>query len=402
MSKKSLADLAPASLKGRTVVVRADLNVPIEGGVITDDQRIRASVPTLRILADAGARVALLSHLGRPKGEPNPKYSLAPVAERLSQLLGSPVRFVPHTAGAGARAGVEGAATGEVVLLENTRFLAGDEGNDPALAGEWASLGDLFVNDAFGAAHRAHASTSGLAEAMKAKGGEAVAGLLMAKELRFLGAALDEPERPFVAILGGAKISGKIDVVEALLPRVDRLLIGGAMANTFFRALGLETGASLVEDDRVEMARGTLERAGERLLLPVDCVVAAEIAAGAPSRVVARTAVAPGDRIVDIGPATREMYARELSGARTIVWNGPMGVFEVAPFDAGTLAVAEAVARACDAGAIGIVGGGDSAAAAERAGLASRLTHVSTGGGASLEFLAGADLPGVAALSERV
>lgn len=402
MSKKSLADLAPASLQGRTVVVRADLNVPLEGGAITDDQRIQASVPTLRILADAGARVALLSHLGRPKGESNPKYSLAPVAERLSQLLGSPVRFVPHTAGPGARAGVEGAATGEVALLENTRFLAGDEGNDPALAGEWASLGDLFVNDAFGAAHRAHASTSGLAEAMIAKGGEAVAGLLMAKELRFLGAALDEPERPFVAILGGAKISGKIDVVEALLPRVDRLLIGGAMANTFFRALGLETGASLVEEDRVEMARATLERAGERLILPVDCVVASEIAAGAPSRAVARTDVASGDRIVDVGPATRDMYARELSGARTIVWNGPMGVFEVEPFDAGTLAVAEAVARACDAGAIGIVGGGDSAAAAERAGVASRLTHVSTGGGASLEFLAGADLPGVAALTERV
>lgn len=402
MSKKSLADLAPASLNGRTVVVRADLNVPLKDGVITDDQRIRASVPTLRTLVDAGARVVLLSHLGRPKGAANPKYSLAPVARRVAELLGAPVRFVEHPAGPGAREGLEGLAPGEVALMENTRFLAGDEANDPELAGDWASLGDLFVNDAFGAAHRAHASTAGLAEAMRARGGEAVAGHLMARELRFLGGALERPERPFVAILGGAKISGKIDVIEALLPRVDRLLIGGAMANTFLRALGLETGASLVEDDRVEMARGILERAGERLLLPVDCVVAAEIAAGAASRAVSRTDVAPGDRIADIGPATREVYAREVAGARTVVWNGPMGVFEVEPFDAGTLAVAHAVAQACDAGAVGVLGGGDSAAAAERAGVAPRLTHVSTGGGASLEFLAGAVLPGVAALTEGV
>lgn len=402
MSKKSLAELTPAALQGRTVVVRADLNVPLDGDAITDDQRIVASVPTLRTLVDAGARVVLLSHLGRPKGQANPKYSLGPVARRMADLLGSPVRFVPHPAGAGAREGVAGAKPGEVVLLENTRFLAGDEGNDPGLAAEWASFGDLFVNDAFGAAHRAHASTAGLAEAMRAKGGEAVAGHLMAKELRFLGAALDRPQRPFVAVLGGAKISGKIDVIEALLPRVDRLLVGGAMANTFFRALGLETGASLVEEDRVEMARATLERAGERLLLPVDCVVAAEIAAGADARVVARTDVGAQDRIADIGPATRDVYARELAGARTIVWNGPMGVFEAPPFDQGTLAVAQAVAEACDGGAVGVLGGGDSAAAAERAGVAGRLTHVSTGGGASLEFLAGAVLPGVAALTEGV
>jgi len=400
MSKKTLSDLAPSDLAGRTVVVRADLNVPIKDGVVTDDTRIQASVPTLHVLVGAGARVVLLSHLGRPKGGPEPKYSLAPVAARMGEVLGKPLRFVPHSSGPGARDAVASLAPGEVALLENTRFLAGDEGNDPELARDWASLGDLFVNDAFGAAHRAHASTAGLAEAMRAKGGTAVAGLLMAKELKYLGGALDRPERPFVAILGGAKISGKIDVIEALLPRVDRLLIGGAMANTFFRALGLQTGASLVEDDRVELARATLDKAADRILLPVDCVVAAEIAEGAAPRVVERTQVGPADRIGDVGPATREMFAREIAAARTIVWNGPMGVFEVGTFAQGTLSVAESVARACDAGAVGVLGGGDSAAAAEQAGVADRLSHVSTGGGASLEFLAGAVLPGVAALNE--
>ena len=400
MSKKNIQDLAAASLKGRTVLVRADLNVPLDGTRISDDQRIRASIPTLRLLIDAGARVVLLSHLGRPKGKVDLAYSLAPVAARLSELLGTGVRFVPVPVGEEASSAVAALSDGEVALLENTRFLAGDTDNDPALAAQWAELGSLFVNDAFGAAHRAHASTSGLAEAVKARGGEAVAGLLMAKELRFLGDALDHPERPFVAILGGAKISGKIDVIEALLPRVDRLLIGGAMANTFFRALGLETGASLVEDDRVEMAKATLERAGERLLLPVDCVVAEEIAEGAATSVKDRTQVGAADRIADIGPATRDIYAREIAGARTVVWNGPMGVFEVEAFAGGTVAVAHAVADACDGGTIAVLGGGDSAAAAEAAGVNERVTHVSTGGGASLEFLAGADLPGVSALTE--
>jgi phosphoglycerate kinase len=400
MSKKTLSDLAHSDLAGRTVVVRADLNVPIKDGVVTDDRRIRASVPTLRVLMGAGARVVLLSHLGRPKGGPDPKYSLAPVAKRMSEVLGTQLHFVPHSAGPEAREAVATLAAGEVALLENTRFLPGDEGNDPAIAQDWASLGDLFVNDAFGAAHRAHASTSGLAEAMRAKGGLAVAGLLMAKELKYLGAALDRPERPFVAILGGAKISGKIDVIEALLPRVDRLLVGGAMANTFFRALGLETGASLVEDDRVELARATLERAGDRLLLPVDCVVAADVAEGAQTRAVDRSGVGPQERIGDVGPATLEVFGREIAAARTILWNGPMGVFEVGAFARGTLGIAEAVARACDSGAVGVVGGGDSAAAADQAGVAGRLSHVSTGGGASLEFLTGAVLPGVAALTE--
>jgi phosphoglycerate kinase len=376
MSKKIVSDLDPTTLSGRVVLVRADLNVPLENGRVSDDQRIRASVATLRLLTDAGARVVLLSHLGRPKGAPDPAYSLEPVAVRLAELLGRPVRFVPASVGAEVDAAIPTLKNGDVALLENTRFLAGDTKNDPALAASWAALADVFVNDAFGAAHRAHASTSGLAEAVMAKGGQAVAGLLMAKELRFLGDALAHPEHPFVAILGGAKISGKIEVIDALLPRVDRLLVGGAMANTFFKALGLETGASLVEDDRIDVARATLERAGERLLLPVDCVVAADIAAGAATRVVERSAVGSADRIADIGPATREVFAREVKGARTIVWNGPMGVFEVDPFAEGTVAVAQ------------------------RAGVADRITHISTGGGASLEFLAGEVLPGVAALTE--
>jgi phosphoglycerate kinase len=402
MSKKTLAEVAPGDLAGRTVVVRADLNVPLDGNEITDDQRIQASLPTLRLLSGAGARVVLLSHLGRPKGAPDPKYSLAPVARRIGQLMGSAVTFVTESVGDACTHAARALRDGDVVLLENTRFLPGDTANDPDLARAWAALGDLFVNDAFGAAHRAHASTSGLAEAMKAKGCEAVAGLLLARELRFLGAALDHPERPFVAILGGAKISGKIDVIEALLPRVDRLLIGGAMANTFFRAMGLETGDSLVEDDRVEMAAATMQRAGDKLLLPVDCVVADTIEEGAATRVVERSAVGGGDRIADVGPATRALYAGEISQARTIVWNGPMGVFEMDVFAQGTVDIALAVAAACDAGATGVLGGGDSAAAAERAGVAHRLTHVSTGGGASLEFLAGEVLPGVAALTEVV
>lgn len=401
MSKKTVSDLDPSTLSGRTVLVRADLNVPIENGEITDDQRIRASLPTLRLLTEAGARVILLSHLGRPKGAPDPAFSLAPVATHLEKLLGHPVRFVSVSAGPEVDTVAAELRDGDVALLENTRFMAGDTKNDPALAASWGALADLFVNDAFGTAHRAHASTSGLAEAVIARGGEAVAGLLLARELRFLGDALDHPEHPFVAILGGAKISGKIEVIDSLLPRVDRLLVGGAMANTFFKALGLETGASLVEDDRIEVARETLERAGERLLLPVDCVVAAEIADGAATNVVQRSRVGKGDRIGDIGSATRDVFAREIADARTVVWNGPMGVFEVDAFAGGTVAVARAVASSCDGGATAVVGGGDSAAAARKAGVAERITHISTGGGASLEFLAGDALPGVVALTEK-
>jgi phosphoglycerate kinase len=287
-----------------------------------------------------------------------------------------------------------------VALLENTRFLPGETKNDPDLAASWAALGDLFVNDAFGTAHREHASTVGLANAMVARRRKAVAGLLMARELRFLEEVLRMPERPFVAIIGGAKISGKIGVISTLLPRVDRLLIGGAMANTFFRALGLDTGASLVEEDSISVAKGLLEEGGERLVLPVDCVVASEVAEGVEARVVGRSDVSGDDKILDIGPESRARFAEMIARSRSIIWNGPMGVFELDAFAEGTYAIADAVAKACDSGALGVLGGGDSAAAAERAGLADRLTHVSTGGGASLELLAGGTLPAVEALTE--
>ena len=399
--KKNLSDVDLGRLRGRTVVVRADLNVPIESGKITDDQRVRASLATLRVLGDAGARIVLLSHLGRPKGRVDSRYSLEPVARCLSERLDRPVSFIPYSDGDQAAEPVRQLPDGVIALLENTRFLPGETANDEALAASWASLGDLFVNDAFGAAHRAHASTAGLAQAMVARGSEAVAGLLMARELRFLGEVLRRPDRPFVAIMGGAKITGKIDVVSVLLATVDRLLIGGAMANTFFRALGLDTGASLVEEDSIEVARQLLEEGGERLVLPLDCVVAQELSDGAETRTVARTDVSGGDRILDIGPATRALFADMIQRSRSIVWNGPMGVFEIDAFAEGTVAIAQAVARACDSGALGVLGGGDSAAAAKRAGVVDRLTHVSTGGGASLELMAGARLPGVEALTNR-
>jgi phosphoglycerate kinase len=398
--KRSLGDLSPAELRGRTVLVRADLNVPIEGGEVTDATRVRATLPTLRHLRAAGARIVLFSHMGRPKGAPDPRYSLRPVAALLGELLGSPVAFCEAPSGVEARRGAARLGEGEVLLLENTRFLPGDTANDPALAREWAELADIFVNDAFGAAHRAHASTTGVAEEVKKRGGTAVAGFLLEREVRFLDEALREPARPFVAVLGGAKISGKIDVIQALLPRVDRLLVGGAMANTFFRALGLETGVSLVEDERVDLARELLETAGDRLLLPVDCVVAPELAAGAPVRTTPREQVAQGERIGDVGPVTRESFGRVVQEAGTVVWNGPMGVFEVPPFDEGSVAMARSLAEATERGALTVVGGGDSVAAVEAAGVADRITHISTGGGASLELLAGVPLPGLLALSD--
>lgn len=399
--KTTITDLDPAALSGRNVLVRSDLNVPMESGAIADDQRIQASLPTLQLLRDAGARIVVLSHLGRPKGVPNPKFSLAVVSERLSELLKTPVHFVSDPIGEGGESIVDELRAGEVALLENTRFFPGDTANEAELATRWAGLGDLFVNDAFGAAHRAHASTAGLASKVRARGGIAVAGLLMAKELRFLGEALRNPERPFVAILGGAKISGKIDVVSALLPKVDHLLIGGAMANTFFRALGHDTGGSLVEPDRIDMARALIERAGEKLVLPVDAVVTDRIEEGAATRVVTLDAVADGDIIIDVGPETVALFTGLIGSAQTVVWNGPMGVFEIPAFARGTIQVAKALADVCDRGAIGIIGGGDSAAAAEEAGVAHRLTHVSTGGGASLELLAGRVLPGVESLNDK-
>ena len=402
MNKLTLDDLPESALRGKRVLMRVDYNVPLDGdGKITDDTRITATLPTLRQLIDSGARVVLLSHFGRPKGKVVPEMSLRPCAARLGELLGREVAFSEHVADAEAVAATRALGDGGVLLLENTRFLPGEEKNDPELARQMAELGDVFVNDAFGAAHRAHSSTAGVAEVMKGQGKPVVAGLLMAKELEYLGGALENPARPFVAILGGAKISGKIDVINALLPRVDRLLIGGAMANTFFRAMGLQTGTSLVEDDRVEMARGLVASSGDKLRLPVDCIVTDRLEPGAGRTAVARDAI-PADRMVaDIGPETVERYRVDLAGAKTVLWNGPMGVFEVPEFADGTRGVAEAVARATDGGATTIIGGGDSAAAVSELGLEDRMSHVSTGGGASLEFLEGKELPGVAALDER-
>jgi phosphoglycerate kinase len=399
MAYALLSDLDPGELRGRPVLVRADLNVPLdESGHVADDTRLRASLPTLEHLREAGARVILTSHLGRPGGRSDPRASLRPVAAALSALLGSSVRFHPESVGQAAFEAAAAIENGDVLLLENTRFVPGETANDPELAAALADYADLYVNDAFGAAHRAHASTEGVARAVRARGGRALAGFLLERELRFLGQALDEPARPFVAILGGAKISGKIDVIEALLPRVDHLLVGGAMANTFFLALGLEVGESLVERDRVEMAGSLMERAGARLVLPVDCVVADRIEAGAETRVAARDDISPAERIGDVGPATGRLFGDVVGRAATVLWNGPMGVFELEVFRAGTVALARSVAEATDRGAVTVVGGGDSAAATRLAGLEERMSHISTGGGASLEFLAGFSLPGVEAL----
>ncbi len=399
MPARTVADLTPEQIAGKRIFVRVDFNVPLDAqGVITDDTRIVRALPTLNHLLKAGGRLVVASHLGRPRGEAKPEFSLRPVADHLEGLLDYPVRFSPSTVGAEALVASRGLADGELLLLENTRFHPGETENDPGLSRAMAELGEIYVNDAFGTAHRAHASTVGAAQAIRAKGGAAVAGFLMEKELRYLGLALGEPERPFVAVLGGAKISGKIDVIQALLPRVDRLLIGGAMANTFFRAMGLETGDSLIEEDRMEMAASLLQEAGDKLVLPVDCVVAEEIHAEAETRVKPRTGVGGRDRIGDIGPDSEVLFGELLRVARTVVWNGPMGVFEMESFAHGTLAVAQAVARVTDAGGTTVVGGGDSASAAEEARVSQRLSHVSTGGGAALEFLSGSVLPGVAAL----
>jgi phosphoglycerate kinase len=401
MAKKTLTDLAADQLRDRGVLVRVDYNVPVEDGVVTDDGRIRATLPTLEWLTAAGARVVLVSHFGRPKGRWRDDMSLAPVAARLAELTAAPVRFVSDVIGPDAHAAADALRPGEILLLENVRFLAGEETNDPTLSEELARFGDFYVNDAFGTAHRAHASTCGVAEVLRQNGRPAVAGLLMERELRFLGDAVEQPERPFTAILGGAKISGKIDVIENLLTRVDHLLIGGAMANTFFRALGLETGISLVEDDRVDMARTLLGRAGAKLVLPVDCVVAGEAKPGTRTWLLDRDDVPPEGSILDIGPKSVATFRDFVERSRTILWNGPMGFFEIDEFAEGTLGVARGVARATAAGATTIVGGGDTAAAVQRAGLADDFTHVSTGGGASLEFLEGRVLPGVAILDEK-
>lgn len=402
MKKLTLTDLPDSALSGRRVLMRVDYNVPLgESGEITDDTRIRATLPTLEYLLERDARIVLVSHLGRPKGTWNEKYSLAPVARRLAELVDAPVQFVNDVTGSRAHEATDALAPRSILLLENVRFLAGEETNDRALSEALAALGDVYVNDAFGAAHRAHASTCGVAEVMREDGRPAVAGFLMARELRYLEGALESPERPFTAILGGAKISGKIDVIQNLLPRVDHLLIGGAMANTFFKALGLETGKSLVEDDRVEMARELLRTAADKLVLPVDCVVAGEARAGIRSWIVDRDDIPPEGMVLDIGPKSVATFRDFVERSRTVVWNGPMGMFEIDDFSHGTIGVARALADATDKGATTIVGGGDTAAAVEAAGVADRMSHVSTGGGASLEFFEGRTLPGVAALSDK-
>ena len=398
MNKRTVRDLTEAELRGKRALVRVDFNVPLdEARQVSDDTRIRAAIPTIELLAERGARIVLMSHLGRPKGKPDAKYSLEPVARRLAELLGRPVAFIESTDTDEAEQETTRLGEGEVLLLENTRFLGGEEANDERLARALARLGDVFVNDAFGSAHRAHASTEGVARHLS----PAVAGLLMEKELAYLGGALREPDRPFVAILGGAKISGKIDVIESLLPQVDRMLIGGAMACTFFQAMGRDTGKSLVEPDRVDMARALLERAGDKIVLPEDAMVAPSIEQGSSAHPVPTDAIPSAEAMLDIGPAAAKRFAREAAAAKTVLWNGPMGVFETPPFDKGTLAVAHALVEATRGGATTIVGGGDSAAAVAQAGLEDGVSHVSTGGGASLEFLEGRELPGVAILDDR-
>jgi phosphoglycerate kinase len=397
MNKKTIRDLRDTDLRGKRALVRVDFNVPLDDrGRVTDDTRIRAALPTIKALLDRGARVILLSHLGRPKGKPEQKYSLEPVARRLGDLLPEQkITFVESTDTDEAMKATRHGAP--VVLLENTRFLGGEETNDERLARALAELGDVYVNDAFGSAHRAHASTEGVARYLK----PAVAGLLMEQELEYLGGVVADPKRPFVAVLGGAKISGKIDVIQNLLPKVDRLIIGGAMACTFFKAMGLETGRSLVEEDRVEMAKELLERGGKRLILPPDACVAKSLDDVRTARAVRRDAIPHNEAMYDIGPEGARNFTDIIGAAKTVVWNGPMGVFEKPPFDAGTRAVAQALASATKQGATTVVGGGDSAAALAELGLEDKMSHVSTGGGASLELLEGKTLPGVAALDDR-
>ena len=400
--KRSLRAIAATSfenqraLDGQRALVRVDFNCPVKDGVVTDNTRIRAALPTIQFLRDQGARVVLLSHFGRPRKGPSPEFSLQPVVRELERLLGAPVELLTDPFTEASITATKRLPRGGVVVIENTRFFPGEEGNSAELAQQFARLGDLYVNDAFGSAHRAHASTEGVARILK----PAVMGFLMEQELKYLGEALDQPKRPFVAVLGGAKISGKIDLIEALLPKVDEILIGGAMACTFFRAMGLETGNSLVEAERVDMARDLMAKAGKKLVLPGGAVIAQKLEAGVPTRAVKRDAIPAGWAMFDIDPETEADFARRITAAGTVVWNGPMGVFETPPFDHGTLAVARAMADATAKGAVTVVGGGDSAAAVAVAGLEDRMTHVSTGGGAALEFLEGKVLPGVAALDE--
>ena len=390
MNKKTIRDV---DVHGKRVLVRVDLNVPLKEGSVADDTRIRAVLPTLNYLLEQDAAVILCSHLGRPKGKTVPELRMDPVARRLAELLGRPVKKLDDCVGLEVEAAVKAMQPGDVVLLENTRFHPEERANDPEFARQLAALAEIYVNDAFGAAHRAHGSTEGVTHYLPA-----VAGLLMEKELEFLGQAAKNPEHPYVAILGGAKISDKIGVIENLLKQCDRMLIGGGMANTFFKAMGFEVGDSLIEDKAVEIAESLLKQAGGTLVLPVDVVIADAFDNDAHTRVVAPNEVTPGWRILDVGPKTISTFESALGGARMVVWNGPLGVFEMPNFAKGTFAVARLLANM---GATTIIGGGESAAAVRQAGLADRISHVSTGGGASLEFLEGKALPCVAALENR-
>ncbi|MBI2113933.1 MAG: phosphoglycerate kinase [candidate division NC10 bacterium] len=395
MAKVSIADL---DLTGKRVLIRVDFNVPLDAKQeVTDATRIRAALPTIRHALGQGAKVLLISHLGRPKGKVVPSLSLAPAAARLSQLLGQPVAMASDCMGDAVKAAVARLGPGQALMLENCRFHAGDEKNDEAMGRALAALCDVFVNDAFGAAHRAHASTVGVTKFVPTS----ACGFLMAKELEYLGRAVTNPARPFVAVLGGAKVSDKIGVLKNLVAKVDVLLVGGGMAYTFLKAQGMEVGASLLEADKLDVARAILDEArakGITFLLPMDHVVAERAEATAATRLADSTAIPPGWMGLDIGPKAREAFTKLIRGAKTVVWNGPMGVFELAPFREGTFAVARAIAAS---GATSIVGGGDSVAAVAQAGVADKISHISTGGGASLEFLEGIELPGVAALTDK-
>ena len=393
MNKRSVRDL---DVRDKRVLVRVDFNVPVKNGEVTDDTRIRRALPTIRHLLSEGARPVLISHLGRPKGEPDPKYAMDPVAAKLGELLGEPVLKLDAAVGPEVEAALDGWDGRGVVLLENSRFYAGETKNDPDLSDQLARLADLYVDDAFGAAHRAHATTVGVAERLPA-----AAGLLLEEEIDYLDGVLETPERPFVAILGGAKVSDKLGVIESLLRAADSLLVGGAMCFTFFKAQGYEVGDSLVEDDYLEEARRLMNEAGERLVLPVDVVVAERMEEGAEAETVAMDAIPPGRMGLDIGPETVGLFEERIAGARTIFWNGPMGVFEIDAFARGTEGVARAVAEASGGGATSVIGGGDSVAAVNKLGLEDRMSHISTGGGASLEYVEGKELPGVAVLPEK-